>query len=61
MPVFRTPNGGVLGPGGSRVGGSPDVPDPDSGGEFGTVARGGDAMPEFRTPHGGVLGPGGGV
>jgi len=59
MPVFRTPHGGVLGPGGSRVGGSPDVSLKDSGGELGTVARGGDANPFFRIPHGGVLGPGG--
>ena len=36
MPVFRTPHGGVLGPGGSRVGGSPDVSPKDSGGELGS-------------------------
>ena len=54
-----TPYGGVLGPGGSRVSGSPDVSIPGNCGEFGTVARRRYGKPVFRTPHGGVLSPGG--
>ena len=50
-----TPYGGVLGPGGSRVSGSPDVSIPGNCGEFGTVARRRYGKPVFRTPHGGVL------
>ena len=53
-----TPYAGVLGPGGSRVCGRPDVSAVDHGGELRAVARGGDATPVIARPgRGGNLGP----